>query len=377
MNPNPEKRVAMDQRGRAGLQFLGSLQVFSSGPLLESASAEFDEQPEAAALTEEFKQDTTDKALWRDRLDRAREVAERSVGFRMNRLYQRYVAEENWARSIAGVERRREAFEAEVARMQQPVDESRLKLNPDLQPPDYYAGVEWHLQPGGLDSYDLSGPMAYAGFLPHVFMRGGFAAVAVNDDIMAQRLAVIDQFPKSSYRRIYDAGSGGAGTLSYMHRKFPEAQLVSGDMSAQYLRTGLRMSQAMGIDMEFRQEDARHTAEPDESVDAVITYALHHEMPPEVSLQVFQEMFRILEPGGDIVISDPPPFRAVPPLQAVMLDWETENRAVPYFTDAGMANLAQMLRDVGFEDVEEYALQETNYPWVTRGRKPEAVMEVS
>jgi hypothetical protein len=26
--------------------------------------------------------------------------------------------------------------------------------------------------------------------------------------------------------------------------------------------------------------------------------------------------------------------------------------------------------DIGFVDVQEYALQETGYPWITRGRKP-------
>jgi hypothetical protein len=35
-----------------------------------------------------------------------------------------------------------------------------------------------------------------------------------------------------------------------------------------------------------------------------------------------------------------------------------------------MANLAQMMRDAGFVDVEEYALEERGYPWDTRGRKP-------
>lgn len=372
MQEDKSGAVTMDQRGRAGLQFLGSLQVFSSGSLLEAAHRDFEAQPEVADLHQEFEDDGTDRDMWLDRLDRAREIAERSLAYRFNRLYQRYVAEENWVRSVAGVERRRDAFSAELGGAPETINDDNLTLNPELKMPEYYAGVEWHLQPGGLDAYDLSGPMASAGFLPHVFRRGGFAAVAVGDDILAQRRAVINQFRKDRYRRIYDAGSGGAGTLALVHQRFPDAELVAGDLSAQLMRNGLRMSAAMGLNIEFRQEDARNTAEPDEGVDGVITYALHHEMPPSVSREVFEEMFRILEPGGDIVISDPPPFRAVTPFRATLLDWETKNRAEPYFTEAGIANLAEMLREVGFVDVDEYALQDTGYPWVTRGRKPKA-----
>jgi hypothetical protein len=28
------------------------------------------------------------------------------------------------------------------------------------------------------------------------------------------------------------------------------------------------------------------------------------------------------------------------------------------------------MREIGFVDVEEYALEKRGYPWVTRGRKP-------
>jgi SAM-dependent methyltransferase len=360
--------TGMDQRGRAGLQFLGSLQVFSSGELLDEAREDFAAQPEAAALAATFKEDADDEA-WRQRLDQARQVAERSVAYRFNRFYQRYVAEENWVRSLIGVERKRDAFAESYG--QQPGPNERLILNPDLQIPEYFEGVEWHLEPGGWDGYDLTRAMFAAGIFPYVFSRGGYAAVAVNDDIRAQRREVIGQFRHQPLRRVYDVGCGGAGTVGIVRSMYPDAELVGGDLSARLLTDGHAMSERMGWNITFRQEDGRSVAEPDASFDAVISYALHHEMPQDVSRDALKEMFRILEPGGEMVISDPPPFRAVPPLQGVILDWETDYRAEPYFTEAGLLNLAAAMREIGFVDVEEYALQEEGYPWVTRGRKQE------
>ena len=126
----------------------------------------------------------------------------------------------------------------------------------------------------------------------------------------------------------------------------------------------------MGWNITFRQEDGRDVAQADDSVDAVISYAVHHEMPQDVTIDVLKEMFRILEPGGEMLISDPPPFRAVPPLQAAILDWETEFRGEPFFSEAGLLNLAETMADIGFNEIREYALQETGYPWVTIARKP-------
>jgi ubiquinone/menaquinone biosynthesis C-methylase UbiE len=136
------------------------------------------------------------------------------------------------------------------------------------------------------------------------------------------------------------------------------------------LKNGHFISELMGLNITFRQEDACNVAEADNSVDGVISYALHHEMPPAITEKVIREMYRILTPGGEMVINDPPPFRGVAPLQAVVLDWDTDNRAEPYFSASSSANFGQMMRDAGFVDVEEYALEKRGYPWVTRGRKP-------
>lgn len=360
--------VTMDQRGRAGMQFLGSLQVFSSGPLLEQAREEFAQLPEADELDQDFQREG-DQADWATRVDHAKQAANQCPAYRFNRLYQRYVAEENWVRSLMAVERKRDAFAAAFPPPEKAAPSDRLILDPDLEVPAYFEGVEWHLQPGGWDGYDLTAPMAVVGILPYVFSRGGYAAVAVGDNIMAQRKEVLSQF-RHEPRRVYDLGCGGAGTLGILRSMHPDAELTGGDLSETLLSNGHAMSERMGWNITFRQEDGRAVGQADNSVDAVISYAVHHEMPQQVTRDVLKEMFRILEPGGEMLISDPPPFRAVPPLQAAILDWETEFRAEPFFTEAGLLNLAEAMTDVGFTDVSEYALQETGYPWVTIGRKP-------
>jgi len=369
--------IKHDQQGRAGLQFLGSLQHFSSSELLRIAEQDFATSNQSDVITKAFRKNESREDL-EGNLQLAKDIALTSNAYRFNRLYQRYVAEENWVKAISATERNRTIFETMFKPSQNkpavPSDAStRLILDPTLLQPEYNQNVEWHLQPGGIgmDGYDLLGPVAL-GVVHHVFKRGGFAAVAVDDDIAQQRREVIGQFKKPSYKRIYDLGCGGAGTLGFIHQAFPKATLVGGDLNEGVLRSGHRASEAQGLDILFRQEDACKVSDPDGSYDGVISYAVHHELPEAVSRKVINEMFRILEPGGDMVISDPPPFRAVSPLQAVLLDWETENRAEPYFTQAGFVNLAELMREAGFVNVEEYGLQKnSNYPWVTRGQKPQ------
>lgn len=361
-----EDPIALDQRGRAGLQFLGSLQVYTSGELLDQVRQEFSAQPEADTLADSFKT-PTDPSGWRQRLDQCRAVAQRSTAYRHNRLYERYIAEENWVRSLTAVERKREEFMAAGPENTVAPNE-RLILNPNLPVPDYHKDVEWHLQPGGWEGYDLAGPMFSAGMMPYVYVRGGNAAVEVGDDVRAHRREVLSQFQHTP-RRAYDVGCGGTGTLGIMRSMFPEAELVGGDLSARRLTDGHHISETLGWNITFRQEDCRSVAEADNSFDAVISYALHHEMPRQVTRDILKEMYRILEPGGEIVVSDLPPFRGVTPLQAVLLDWETNYRAEPYVTESRVLDLTQTLTDIGFIDVEEYQLRDMGYPWIARAHK--------
>ncbi len=357
---------------------LGALQKFAASTYRPQAHATFLAAPDNADLIAAHARDTGGSDRVRERVGRARDIADNDPVFRLERFFQRYVAEEIFARGIPAAEEKRADFERLLkgGSAEQGASAARvpgsLELDPALRGPTYYSATEWHLEPDGWDGYDLYGQMFGFGVGPLVFRHGGYAAVGVGDDILQQRREVVAQFPKSAYARIYEPGCGGISTLTAVHERFPDAELVGCDLSALLLRNGFTLAQRRGIPLHLKQRNALQCGEPDASFDGVITYALHHELPPRDNRALFAEMFRILKPGGDILLSDPPPFRAVDLFQAAVLDWDTEHRGEPFFTASCLADRDEELRQAGFIDVSSYALGKGSYPWVTRATKPSA-----
>jgi len=348
---------------------MGDLQVFSSTRLREAAESAFYQNDEMATLGSAplGPKDPADL----DRIvEDAKKVAQSIPAHRFNRLFQRMVAEAVYDRGIPAAEEKR----SEVGDLFAPVEDvhedvGTLTLNDDLEIPDYVAGVEWHLMPGGWDGYDLSMVMFMSGVMPYIFRKGGYAAVDVGVDIFKQRMDVLDQLPEGAYRRIYDCGSGGTSTLAILRNKFPRAELVGADLSASMQRAGHKMDQRLGISVHLKQEDCRYTSEPDDYYDAVVAYAVFHETPDDVCRDILKEMHRILAPGGHMIISDPGPLRALTPYQAVLYDWEQDNREEPHFGASIRRNLPEIMKSVGFAEAKEFGVGNGNYPWVTLGSK--------
>lgn len=361
--------IPLPQTGRAGLQFMGDLQVYSSTRLRDAAEGAFYQNAEMASLGSAplGPKDPADL----DRIvEDAKKIAQAIPAHRFNRLFQRMVAEAVYDRGIPAAEEKR----SEVGDLFAPVDDvhpdvGTLTLNDDLEIPDYAAGVEWHLMPGGWDGYDLSMVMFMSGIMPYIFRKGGYAAVDVGVDIFGQRMDVLNELPDGDYKRIYDCGSGGTSTLAILRDKFPDAELVGGDLSATMQKGGHKMDQRRGLNVHLKQEDCRYTSEPDNHYDAVVSYAVFHETPDDVCRDILKEMHRILVPGGHMIISDPGPLRALTPYQAVLYDWEQDNREEPHFGASIRRNLPELMKSVGFVEAKEYGVGNGNYPWVTLGTK--------
>jgi hypothetical protein len=165
----------LGQRGRAEMQALGSIQVAAYHQLRSAAREAFYARPEGAKLAEDHKAGGDAKAV-RGRVEQATSLALEEPLFRLERFLQRYVAEENWRRAIIAVEEKREQF-ADYVKPPQGEPKGSLELDPDLPLPRFFSEVEFHLQPGGWEGYDLYGPVLSHAIYPHVFARGGFASM--------------------------------------------------------------------------------------------------------------------------------------------------------------------------------------------------------
>jgi SAM-dependent methyltransferase len=366
--PPANRPPGLTQRGRAGLELLGSLQKFASAKVREAAARNFSANPAGAALERDWPALTATEEMALASVGKARDIARQDPLFCLERFIQGHVAWGIYELGIPAIEERRPMFTSAEPSAAAPL--GTLELDPALQTPDYYHAAEWHLRPGGWDGYDLYGPLGRH-VIPLIFRHGGFAAVPVGGNIAAHRLDVLKQLPKSDYAHIYEPGCGAGITLRVARTLFPKARLTGSDLSAVVLQEGEAAAAASGLQVHLKQRDAaRDTGEPDESVDAVITFALQHELPLAANRSLFREMFRILKPGGDIILADPPPFRAVTPFHAAILDWDTEHRAEPFFSGACAADWEAELRAAGFVDVAAYAVGPDSYPWVTRAAKP-------
>jgi SAM-dependent methyltransferase len=361
-------KATLGQRARADMQALGSIQVAAYRQLRQAARTAFYADPQGQALAQESATGGRDASSVRRRVDRATALAQTNPIFKLERFLQRYVAEENWARAIVAVEEKRDAF-ADFLQPPGLPHTGSLDLDPDLRLPKFFKDIEFHLQPGGWEGYDLYGPALSFAIYPHVFSRGGFASMPATAAATGYRNRIIGMLPKSDYARIFDVGCGSGSTTRWLRQHFPNAELVACDLSAVQLKAGFALAERARASIHFKQRDGRATGEPSDSFDLVTHNALAHEMPPKANVEVFREMFRILKPGGDLMVMDPPPFRDVDPFQGAILNWETDHRDEPFLTSALLSDWEKALRDIGFVEIRAQVLDDV-FPWLLIATKP-------
>jgi ubiquinone/menaquinone biosynthesis C-methylase UbiE len=89
-----------------------------------------------------------------------------------------------------------------------------------------------------------------------------------------------------------------------LKQSFPNAKVIGLDLSPYMLVMAEYKANKAGLNIEWLHGKAEQTGLPDASFDLVTASLLFHETPPIISQSILRECFRLLVPGGQVIILD-------------------------------------------------------------------------
>lgn len=248
-------------------------------------------------------------------------------------------------------------------------DIGSLRLNPDLEIPDYIRAFDNHRMPGSyyteLADNDLRAGAIFDGAaaLYHLNRNGG----AMND---ARGWTLIDhvetRFPElGKPERVLDIGCCvGNSTHTYCD-KWPDAEVHGIDLGAPVLRYAHARSAYLGKPVHYSQQNAEATDFEDEYFDLIVSTAVLHETNRAALQRIFAECRRLLRPGGVMVhLEVPVRYEHLGIWQQVRVDWEAQVNNEPFIPGIARMDLAELATATGFNKVA------AGYHWQVPGFVP-------
>ncbi|MCP9926891.1 class I SAM-dependent methyltransferase [Cyanobium sp. CH-040] len=152
--------------------------------------------------------------------------------------------------------------------------------------------------------------------------------------------------------RVLDVATGTGRTLRQLRGALPEAQLMGLDLSTAYLRQANRwLAQVPGELPQLVQGNAEHMPFADASVQGITCVFLLHELPGAARQGVIEECFRLLEPGGVLVLADSIQLADSPQFSAVMENFRRVFHE-PYYREYISDDILGRLQAAGFDAIE-------------------------
>jgi SAM-dependent methyltransferase len=305
-------------------------------------------------------------------MEQAGEILRPMTLYKFNRSIQRVSQELMWAVIYESLEPQRAELTEELNR---PTENAlgSIMINPDFKLPEYYTGVEFHLQPRSYHGDDLAGVVYDLGVPIYTLRRNG------SDSGQSGR-ALASVIPPGRYEKILDMGCGIGQKTIPISDAFPGAEVHAIDLSAPMLRYAHKRAERMGRKIHFSQQNVERTSFADNTFDLVVSTILLHEIPPTAIRNMLAESYRVLKPGGLAAHLDLPPYNQQSPCDAFLSDWETRNNGEPYWHAFHELDLPAIYRETGFREVAEITAESQwsrgegfysgKFPyWVTTGRK--------
>lgn len=155
--------------------------------------------------------------------------------------------------------------------------------------------------------------------------------------------------PVGEAPRILDLGCGTGRTLHQLARAHPRARLYGADMSPAYIKRARKRLIELD-DVTLAAENGEALPWTDGTFDVVTSTYMFHELPRNARRNVMREMFRVVRPGGLVVLEDSAQVSESPELADVLRNFPVEFHE-PFYADYLEDDLAGILAEVGFTEV--------------------------
>ena len=167
---------------------------------------------------------------------------------------------------------------------------------------------------------------------------------------LQQAVKAFDSVPPTQIK-VLDVACGTGRTIKLSRATLPQASLYGTDLSPAYLRKANQLlSQTPGELPQLLQANAEELPYLDNYFHAVTCVFLFHELPAVARQRVIEQCFRVLKPGGTLIICDSIQISDSPEMVALMENF-SEVFHEPYYKHYITDDLVQRLKQAGFQDI--------------------------
>jgi ubiquinone/menaquinone biosynthesis C-methylase UbiE len=171
------------------------------------------------------------------------------------------------------------------------------------------------------------------------------------DVMRRQIIPPVTRFVRAAGRarpiRLLDIACGTGRTLHQIALAHPDLRFYGVDLSPAYVQLARKRLVDLA-EIALAVENAEALPFADAAFDVATSVYLFHELPRNARRNVAREMFRVVRPGGLLVVEDSAQLTESPEIATALRSFPGEFHE-PFYADYLQDDLAALLREVGFE----------------------------